>query len=33
MLIALIARDKSDALQARLDNRSAHLAISRKPVS
>ncbi|QFT74673.1 YciI family protein [Ruegeria sp. THAF33] len=26
MLIALIARDKPDALQTRLDNRSAHLA-------
>lgn len=26
MLIALIARDKSGALQTRLDNRSAHLA-------
>ncbi|WP_282027485.1 YciI family protein [Ruegeria faecimaris] len=26
MLIALIAKDKPDALQTRLDNRSAHLA-------
>lgn len=26
MLIALIARDKPDALQTRVDNRSAHLA-------
>ena len=26
MLIALIARDKPDALQVRLDNRAAHLA-------
>ncbi|MGV6803187.1 MAG: YciI family protein [Ruegeria sp.] len=26
MLIALIARDKDDALQTRLDNRAAHLA-------
>lgn len=26
MLIALIARDKPDALQTRLDNRAAHLA-------
>lgn len=26
MLVALIARDKSDALQTRLDNRTAHLA-------
>lgn len=26
MLIALIARDKADSLQTRLDNRSAHLA-------
>ena len=26
MLIALIARDKEDALQTRLDNRAAHLA-------
>ncbi|WP_424988413.1 YciI family protein [Microbulbifer sp. S227A] len=26
MLVALIARDKKDALQTRLDNRAAHLA-------
>lgn len=26
MLVALIARDKTDALQTRLDNRAAHLA-------
>jgi len=26
MLVALIAKDKSDALQIRLDNRAAHLA-------
>ena len=30
MLIALIARDKPDALQTRLDNRSAHLAYIEK---